>query len=285
MAAHEYVGAGTAVIRSQWRQRGMTIADQRPVFKMSQPRRLLASIHDVTPAHADRLDRLTPLVERHAGRGCFALLVVPDFHGRAPLRAGSPFAARLRAWAGAGCEIFLHGFTHRDDMAHTSFATRMKASRMTAGEGEFLGLGYSEARRRLIGGRALVEDIVGGPVAGFIAPAWLYGAGSRRAIADLGFPLAEDHFRVWRPASGEVLTRGPVVTYAGRSRIRLQGSLLWSRIASFALRRMPVVRLAVHPHDADSPALLEEIDRALGAFVRSHQPDRYASLQQHKPSA
>lgn len=243
-----------------------------------EPRRLLVSIHDVTPAHAQRLDRLAPLIERHAGAGRFALLVVPDFHGRALLAPGTAFAARLRTWADAGCEIFLHGFTHRDETVHASATARLKAQRMTAGEGEFLGLGYEEARRRLIQGRNLVEDIIGGPVAGFIAPAWLYGVDSRCAIADLGFPLAEDHFRVWRPATGEILTRGPVITYASRTPLRLASSLLWSRLASRLLKASRTIRLAVHPHDVDSQALLREIDRALGSITRSHTPGRYGEL-------
>jgi predicted deacetylase len=241
-------------------------------------RRLLVSIHDVTPAHAARLDRLAPLIEKHSGAGGHALLVVPDFHGAAPLRPGTAFATRLRQWAAAGCEIFLHGFTHRDDSIHASAIARMKARRMTAGEGEFLGLDYAAARQRLVDGRALVEDVCGQPVAGFIAPAWLYGDASRRAIADLGFALAEDHFRVWRPQSGEIIARGPVITYASRTRARLASSLLWSRVAPVLLAPRAVVRFAVHPHDVDSPALLAEIDRALGQLRRGRAVARYGAL-------
>ena len=57
----------------------------------------MASIHDVTPYHLDRLERLVPLIEEVVGKGKFALLVVPDFHREGRLDADSAFARRLRA--------------------------------------------------------------------------------------------------------------------------------------------------------------------------------------------
>jgi predicted deacetylase len=241
-------------------------------------RKLLASVHDVTPAHTARLDRLVPMIQQLTGGRAPALLVVPDYHRRAPIKGDRAFARWLRSWVEQGSEMFLHGFTHKDEAVHAAGAARWKAQRMTAGEGEFLGLGAAEARRRLIEGRRIVEDIGGQAVAGFIAPAWLYGAPSLELLRELAFPLAEDHFRVWRPESGAVLTRGPVITYASRTPMRLASSLLWSQVARHALRRASVVRFAVHPGDADSPALLREIAGTLRSFGRSHAPARYADL-------
>ena len=245
---------------------------------MKTRRRLLASIHDVSPYHADRLERLVPIVERAVGPGRYAMLVVPDFHRSGSLGNHPGFARKLRAWADAGCEMFLHGFTHLDDCTHASRSAQLKAQRLTAGEGEFLGLSHDEATRKLADGRMLLEDIIGRPVAGFIAPAWLYGTESLKAVADQGFALAEDHFRVWNPRSGEVLARGPVITYASRSTPRLVSSILWSRLATIALSRARTVRFAVHPHDTDSPSLMHEIERALRALTSTHKPSAYADL-------
>jgi uncharacterized protein len=242
------------------------------------PKRLLASIHDVTPYHADRLDRLVPLVEHIVGPGRYALLVVPDFHRSGLLRDNLAFANRLRCWADAGCEIFLHGFSHLDESQHISRAAQIKAERLTAGEGEFLGLDYDDSISRLHDGRSMLEDIIGRPVAGFIAPAWLYGSDSLKALADQGFSLAEDHFRVWNPQTNAVLARGPVITYASRSLPRLASSLLWSRIATIALAKAQTVRFAVHPNDVDSPALMSEIERALSVLTKTHLPSAYADL-------
>lgn len=246
---------------------------------MTNPRRLLASIHDVTPFHLERLERLVPLVEDIVGKGKFALLAVPDFHGEGRLDHHKDFARRLRGWADDGCDIFLHGFTHRDESAHESIGARLRASGLTAGEGEFSGLSYYDASRKLNDGRKMVEDIIGRPVTGFVAPAWLYSPGSLRAIAHQGFALCEDHFKIWDPQTQKIYSKGPVVTYASRSPTRLLSSLAWSRIATVALSRASTVRLAVHPHDVDAGELVAEISRALRVFSRSHLPSSYLQLQ------
>jgi predicted deacetylase len=245
---------------------------------LERTKRLILSIHDVSPAHEDRIDRLIALLERRAGPARYAMLVVPDFHGGWPLPRFPAFQRRLRGWAEAGVEMFLHGWSHRDDTVHAGAKDRWKATMMTAGEGEFLGLGEAEARRRLRDGCALLEDVVGVPLAGFVAPAWHYGAGAMAAIAAEGFALAEDHMKVWRPADGAVLARGPVITYASRTPMRLASSLVVSRAATLALGPMRDLRLAVHPADADSPPLIAEIDRALGVHLRRRVPARYADL-------
>src|ERR1044071_7050752 len=102
-------------------------------------RLLLASIHDVSPRFESEVDRLTGLLALHVGNR-IAMLVVPNHWGDAPIVPGSPFAARLRSWADAGMEMFLHGYFHRDQARHERTADRLRAGFMTAGEGEFLGL-------------------------------------------------------------------------------------------------------------------------------------------------
>jgi len=228
-------------------------------------RTLLASIHYVGPRFESEVDLLVDRLEMHVGAGRYAMLVVPDHWGEAPLAHAPAFAAKLRHWADAGVEMFLHGWSHRDDGTHAG-AAAWKARHMTAGEGEFLGLDRAEATRRLRAGRAVVEDAIGRPVAGFIAPAWLYGPEARMAVASEGFALAEDHMRVWEPASGAVLARGPVITWASRSRARITSSLAFAALARLALQSLQTVRVAVHPGDAHVPALLRSIDATFAAF-------------------
>jgi predicted deacetylase len=237
---------------------------------------LLASIHDVSPRSESACNALH---ERFVALGVErpALLVVPDHWGEAPIRRGTPFATRLRALSDAGHEIFLHGWFHRDTAEHHG-AANFKAKHMTAGEGEFLGLDAGEAERRIRDGRALLEDIIGRPVTGFIAPAWLYGAGAHAALAATGMPIAEDHLRVWNPVSGATLAKSPVITWASRTRMRR-----WSSLAVGAVARtvpLPrVMRLAVHPGDVTSPALLASISATLRSMLKTHRPGRYADLQ------
>jgi predicted deacetylase len=240
------------------------------------PRRLLlASIHDVSPRFESEIDRLIELLGSHVGLRT-AMLVVPNHWGDAPIVPGSPFAARLRAWADAGIEIFLHGYYHRDDSPHNTAADRARARFMTAGEGEFLGLSRDDAAARISQGRALLEDVIGRPIDGFVAPAWLYGSGAHEALREFAVPIAEDHLRVWSPASGRQLARGPVITWASRTRLRLLSSLA----AAAALRRAPieVLRIGVHPPDVRHPALVRSIDKTLRTAARTRRVARYSDL-------
>lgn len=246
---------------------------------MSPERLLLTSIHDVGPRSETQVDRLRDHLAAHVPVEKIAMLVVPDHWGEAPLKAGTPFAARLRDWADAGAEMFVHGWYHRDTSAHESFAARMKAKHMTASEGEFLGLDEETAYQRMTQGRALIEDIIGCPVAGFIAPAWLYGPGAHAAMARAGFAMAEDHWRVWQPGAVErPLASGPVITWASRSKPRIASSLFAAWALPPVLRWKKVARVAVHPGDTGVPALLDSIGTTLRRMTRSHRPGRYGEL-------
>ncbi|MBC7492172.1 MAG: polysaccharide deacetylase family protein [Novosphingobium sp.] len=241
-------------------------------------KRLLVSIHDVGPRSEGAVDRLRDLLARHVPEDRQALLVVPDHWGEAPLTPGSPFAARLRGWAESGADIFVHGWFHKDLASHDGLGARLKAQHMTAGEGEFLGLDHATALDRMERGRALIENITGRAVTGFIAPAWLYGDGAKQALGDAGFALAEDHWKVWQPASGRVLVRGPVLTWASRSRGRIASSLFAARALAPVLSASKVARIGVHPGDVGVPAILASIDRSVGRLVGSHAPSRYSDL-------
>jgi predicted deacetylase len=241
-----------------------------------KPKRLLlASIHDVAPRFEPQVDRLMSEIEPFVGSR-LAMLVVPNHWRTGQIRPGSPFASRLRGWADSGVEIFLHGYYHRDEQEHRGL-DRLRARYLTAREGEFLGLSRAQAGKRIAEGRALIEDIIGQPVAGFIAPAWLYGPGARAALAESGLRVAEDHWRVWSPANGRILARGPVITWASRTRGRLVSSLA----AAAILRRLApqrALRIAVHPRDCGSPALLASIRRTLATAAASRTPARYLDL-------
>ncbi|MBX9885912.1 MAG: DUF2334 domain-containing protein, partial [Novosphingobium sp.] len=184
--------------------------------------RLFASIHDVSPRFEREVDALYDRLSGLLGSPRLAMLVVPDFEDAAPLTANPAYRAKLRGWADAGVEMFLHGWCHRDDSLRRGFMQK----HMTAGAGEFAQLTRETAAQRLRDGQKVVEDAIGRPVAGFVAPAWLYSAGALAALADEGFALAEDHLKVWSPATGRVVAKGPVITWASRSKSRILSSLL-----------------------------------------------------------
>ncbi len=242
---------------------------------------LLASIHDVGPRFESEVDRLADLIGGVLGGPRFAMLVVPDHWGLAPLGEAAAFRARLRGWAEQGVEMFVHGWYHKDMAEHFGVAS-FKARHMTAGEGEFLGLDKAEAARRMADGKALIEDAIGRPVAGFIAPAWLYGEGAHAALREAGFAFAEDHLRVWDAQTDETLATGPVVTWASRSAPRQLSSLAVAALARTAFHGMKVARVAVHPGDAGVPALLDSIGRTFASFARRRPAGRYADLRERR---
>ena len=79
------------------------------------------------------------------------------------------------------------------------------------------------------------------------------------------------------PVTGATLVKGSVITWASRTRMRR-----WSSLAVAAGARMvplpTVMRLAVHPGDVTSPALLSSISATLKSLLRTHAPARYADL-------
>ena len=240
---------------------------------------MLVSIHDVSPRSESAVDALADRLQRQLGGANFAMLVIPDHWREAPIAGNAAFHARLRHWADQGIEMFLHGWCHRDETPTKGGLANFKGKHMTAGEGEFLSLSQAEATRRMREGKTLLEDILGKPVAGFIAPAWLYGPGALAALDEVGFALAEDHMKVWTPGtSRRVLSRGPVVTWASRSPGRIRSSLWFAALARRALPVLPTLRVAVHPGDVTVPALLGSIDATLARFSATHRPSRYAGL-------
>jgi predicted deacetylase len=238
-------------------------------------RLLLASIHDVSPRFEGNIDALADKLAPFVGTR-FAMLVVPNHWGTSPIRSGSPFASRLRGWAESGVEILLHGFTHRDEGEHRGL-DRLKGRFLTAREGEFLGLSAGEAATRISEGRSLLEDVTGRNISGFVAPAWLYAAGAHDALAQSGIAIAEDHMRVWSPLTGRTLARGPVITWASRTPARLASSLA----AAAILRRVSpqrALRIAVHPGDCSSPALLRSIGKTLAVASAARMAAHYSDL-------
>lgn len=244
----------------------------------SKTRSLIVSIHDVSPRFEAEVDQLREILAAEVDEARLALLVIPDHWQQSRIVAGSPFARRLRLWAEQGNEIFLHGWFHRDTTNHAGRMNRFRATCMTAREGEFLGLDRTTAHCRLRDGRDLLQDIIGRPVAGFVAPAWLYGRGAIEALAELQFPLAEDHLKVWHPPTGQVLARGPVINWASRSQNRIRASVAFAAAARRLLNNLPRVRLAVHPGDTGVADLRLSIARTLSHFAKRRRTGNYAEL-------
>ncbi len=228
------------------------------------------SIHDVSPAWEREVEVALEMAHAHGVRP--ALLVVPDFHGKAPLLEHPAFCARLRELQAAGHEIYLHGYFHRartwndhaTETARSGMGSRLRylfaQKVVSGGEAEFSDVSPEEALKRLDEGERVLRE-AGLAITGFIAPAWSMPPWVLTLLGERGYAFTEDHTRVYDPASRR--SRASVVlNYASRTPGRLLSSVAWCRIARPARRVLPA-RIAIHPADMRFALLRGEIESLL----------------------
>ena len=217
------------------------------------------SLHDVSPAQAHDIELALELAHSHGVKP--ALLVVPNFHGKAPLTDHPQFCDRLRALQAEGHEIYLHGFFHQSrpwsESSGVSRAKHMFAQKVqSGGEAEFSDVSPEEARQRLDDGERMLKD-AGLTIDGFIAPAWSMPGWVLPLLGERGYSFSEDHLRIYDPARKQ--SRASVVlNYASRTPGRLLSSVAWCRIARPARRVIPA-RIAIHPADMRFALLRSEL--------------------------
>jgi len=236
------------------------------------------SIHDVSPAWEREVD--VALAMAHEAGVRPALLVVPDYHGRAPLAEHPAFLDRLRALEAEGHEIYLHGYYHRSRTweegpraprergtgARIRHAFAQKV--VSASEAEFSDVSRDEAVTRLDAGERVLRE-AGLTIRGFVAPAWSMPAWVLSLLGERGYRFTEDHLRIHDPAARR--SRPSVVlNYASRTPARLLSSVAWCRVARPARRVLPA-RIAIHPADMRYALLRSEVGSLLrwgsGDFV------------------
>lgn len=230
------------------------------------------SIHDVSPLWEREVDVALELAHEAGAKP--ALLVVPDFHGKAPLLDHPRYVDRLRALAADGHEIYLHGYYHRSRAwsdvgtrdANESRGVRARlrhlfAQKVVSGsEAEFSDVSQAEARRRLDDGERVLRD-AGLPIAGFIAPAWSMPDWVLALLGERGYRFSEDHLRIYDPRAS--LSKPSVVlNYASRTPARLLSSVAWCRLARPARAFLPA-RIAIHPADMRFALLRGEVESLL----------------------
>ncbi|MEK8029439.1 polysaccharide deacetylase family protein [Ideonella sp. DXS29W] len=208
-------------------------------------------LHDVSPATWPACRRVMSEVRRVAQREGVALkltlLVVPAMHGQP---ATPDFVRLLRRLAQHGHELALHGLTHQDDGPRaSSWIDHVRRHWYTAGEGEFAALGHQEAAARIELGRRWASAL-GLPMRGFVAPAWLLSPSAWRAVQRAGFAYTctLNRFMVL-PGSQWLAARS--VVFSTRAAWRRLASVAWNSALSWWLRPAPLLRLELHPSDAD----------------------------------
>jgi predicted deacetylase len=223
------------------------------------------SIHDVSPAWSTEVDDALRMCHRAGAKP--ALLVVPDFHGRAPLLADPAFCEKLRRLQADGHEVYLHGLRHqsaprwvrrgRDEGWRGGRIAWLLAQRVvSAGEAELSDVTPAEGRMRVEEGERVLRE--GGlRLDGYVAPAWSMPPWLLPLLAARGYRYSEDHLRIYDPAAGR--SRASVVlNWATRSAARRVSTVAWCRVAKHAVWAFPM-RVAIHPGDMRVPAIRREV--------------------------
>jgi predicted deacetylase len=230
-------------------------------------------IHDVAPPTWTGCKRLLDALAQ-IGEFPVTLLAVPRYH-RA-LRS-SAFECWLRERAAAGDEIALHGYTHLDEEPLHGPVDRLRRRVYTRGEGEFSGIAFDEAMRRLQAGREWLASLGLSPQ-GFVAPAWLLGAPAWQALRQQQFAYTCTLRRIHllsETTSISVVCQSQV--YSSSTALRRGLSLAWNESLAHLQRSRPLVRLELHPSDEDHD-LLRDSWRRLA--LRQVQGRRVRTLQQ-----
>ncbi len=235
---------------------------------------LLVTIHDVTPALQPRVEKLWAMCARHGVVP--GLLVIPDWHGVAPIEGDPAFLAWVRARAAEGAEIFLHGERHDEVGSPRGWRDAVRAFGRTNGEGEFQTLDYDAARARIDRGLARLRTAGLAPI-GFVPPAWLARAATHEAVRRAGLAVSEDDGAVYVHARQRIIA-SPVLRWSARGAFRSWGSVTQARMRWRLQRAAPVMRIALHPGDLESAAVERSINDALAAWTRDRAPTRYADL-------
>jgi hypothetical protein len=230
------------------------------------------SIHDVSPAFADDVEAALALC--HAAGARPALLVVPDYHGRAPLLENARFCDRLRALQANGHEVYLHGLRHRSEPRYHASSGHGRARWLFAqrvvsgGEAELSDVDRDEGVGRIEAGEATLRE-AGLRIDGYVAPAWSMPPWLLPVLSARGYGFTEDHLRAYDPAAGA--SRATVLlNWASRSPARMLSTIAWCRVVRPARRVLPTL-IAIHPGDVRVLALRREVESALrwaaGDFV------------------
>ncbi len=218
-------------------------------------RAVCIAVHDVAPATMPACERLFDLIAE-LGAPPATLLVVPDFHRQGRIECDLSFVRAIGRRLANGDEVALHGYYHVDDgpVPHSPFEWLQRRV-LTASEGEFSALTQHEAERRIDAGLAMFEHLRWN-VAGFVAPAWLLGAGARAALARTRLRWTSTHGAIESLIDARRIA-APAISASARSPWRRWTSRRWLALADTALRAEPLVRVALHPADVADAALMD----------------------------
>lgn len=221
------------------------------------------SLHDVAPATWPACRRVLAAIAAVAPLRV-ALLIVPHYRG-VDAATDAAFLRALDARLAQGDEPVLHGWLHVDDVPARSPLAFARRRFYTAAEGEFAALDRQETLRRIHAGVQWFAKR-GWPLRGFVPPAWLMSRAARAALADTPLHYAALRSEVLLLTAGRRLA-GPSLCWSTRAAWRRALSVPLNAVLARRHATVPLLRIALHPHDADHPQVLASWQRALATAL------------------
>jgi predicted deacetylase len=230
-------------------------------------------VHDAAPSTREACTRVLAAVRQVAGDAPVTILAVPRYHGEEPTRE---FETWLGERARGGDELALHGCTHLDPGKAQGAVDALRRSHYTRGEGEFWSLSLREALARIdVGIDWFAKNRW--PLSGFVAPAWLLGARARDALLERPFEYTATLRRLIHLPS-QVATSSQSVVYSTSSGWRRSMSIAWNAGVDLLERRNSVLRIELHPRDADFAPIRRSWQRILARALHERRPATVAEF-------
>jgi uncharacterized protein len=217
------------------------VVDRSSVVTIA-PRAFVIELHDLTPARPHALEAMLGLIGDEL-RDRAAMLVVPNWYGRAPIGKASSFARHVTT---SGADLVLHGDTH--------FGRQSSWHRFWHGiddEGEFARASRTVAEQRLSRAVEAFTQTFGSRPQWFCAPRWELSVGALDALRSLGFHGLLDRDGITR-LEANVRLRSPVLWFDEGTRTlarSLAAPRRRLRLAKAIGAGLPI-RVALHPRDA-----------------------------------
>lgn len=214
-------------------------------------------IHDIYPGMETELDAMLGVLPT-AARAVAALLIVPDWQGRAPVAADGAFGHRLARLPG---EKVLHGLTHSLGSDFLNWLLYGHDNRS-----EFARLSKPEAAERIACGVEALHHLGIAP-RWFCAPRWQQSTGARAALEQAGLAgyMLHDSLELFSGASVPL----PALNFDEgdrKLRNRVMHFLREGTIRRLLAGNTPF-RVALHPADVRDPVAWDQVMRL---FSRLH---------------
>lgn len=233
--------------------------------KSGSLRALCVSIHDVAPHTWSRCWGWLQAIHAVANIPV-TLLVVPNYH-RHRIYNQAQFDRILEQRLSFGDELALHGYSHLDEArAPSDLWDKFVRKVYTTGEAEFYAIDAEEAKRRLSMGLQWFERNRW-PITGFVAPAWLLGKESRKALQEFPFRYTTT-MRRFHFLPGRSAIVSPSLVYSARNSWLKHFSFARNAVVYQSYRHAPILRIGLHPNDALHPDIVKNTQKFLEKFLQ-----------------